>query len=281
MMELYNNTALDCSKVITRNYSTSFTLGIRTLNREFHAPIYAIYGFVRLADEIVDTFHDHNKNELLKRFREETYRAITEKISLNPVLHSFQLVVNQYGINMELIDAFLRSMEMDLSQKNYEENSYHEYIYGSAEVIGLMCLRVFTHGENAAYEKLKEPARRLGAAFQKVNFLRDIKSDFHDRGLVYFPGVDFLHFAARDKEKIESEIANDFEVAEKGILMLPKSSRNGVFLAYVYYYRLFNKIRKTPASKILHRRIRITDISKFMILLTIYFRNNIFYSKES
>ncbi len=188
--KLFDQTTLECSRLITQRYSTSFTLGIKTLDKKFHLPIYAIYGFVRYADEIVDTFHDQDKAGLLERFKADTYEAIEKKISLNPVLHAFQLIVNEYQIDLDLIEAFLHSMEMDLDFKTYNDSRYNEYIYGSAEVVGLMCLKVFCGADNAEYERLKEPACKLGSAFQKVNFLRDLKSDYEERGRVYFPGVD-------------------------------------------------------------------------------------------
>jgi len=218
-LDLYSTTTFKCSKLITEHYSTSFTLGIKTLHKSLHDPIYAIYGFVRYADEIVDTFHDYNKGELLRKFNEDTFEAIVSKISLNPVIHAFQETVNRYNIGKELIEAFLHSMEMDLYNEEYTEDSYNEYIYGSAEVVGLMCLHVFCKGDLQEYEKLKEPARRLGAAFQKVNFIRDIKSDFKERGRVYFPGVDFESFSKTDKDLIEQDIRADFEAAYQGILM--------------------------------------------------------------
>ncbi len=266
MYDLYTTTTLECSKLITQRYSTSFTLGIKTLHKKLRLPIYAIYGFVRYADEIVDTFHDFNKKELLERFKRDTYQAIKEKISLNPVLHSFQLVVNKYGIEKELIDAFLRSMEMDLVKETYSKNQYEEYIYGSAEVVGLMCLHVFCENNQQQYLELKEPARRLGAAFQKVNFLRDIKSDFDERGRVYFPKVDFDRFTEEDKIAIEEDIRLDFEAALSGIRKLPATSRGGVYLAYVYYTKLFSKIQHTPSRKILKERIRVPDSVKLILL---------------
>ncbi len=265
-MDLYTHTALQCSKVITRNYSTSFTLGIQTLHKKFHMPIYAIYGFVRYADEIVDTFHDFDKAQLLARFKMDTYQAIDEKISLNPVLHSFQLVVNQYHIGHDLIEAFLHSMEMDLQGESYNQAGYEEYIYGSAEVVGLMCLRVFCDGEDAEYDRLQPSAKHLGAAFQKVNFLRDIKSDFKERGRIYFPGVDFSDFSQEDKKKIETDIEQDFKAALIGIKQLPPPARAGVYLAYIYYLQLFKKIRKLSASRILSERIRIPDFKKIVLL---------------
>lgn len=272
-MDLYNQTTLQCSRLITQHYSTSFTLGIKTLSNKFHLPIYAIYGFVRSADEIVDTFHGYDKGALLACFKRDTYKAIEDKISLNPVLHSFQLVVNKYGIETELIEAFLKSMEMDLHFSEYNEYRYEEYIYGSAEVVGLMCLRVFCAGDSAQYEALKEPARRLGSAFQKVNFLRDIQSDYEERGRTYFPGVNFNRFTKDEKQLIEADIQQDFDEAYKGILRLPQGAKLGVYLAYIYYLRLFNKIKKLPASRILNERVRIPDNQKFALLIQTYVRH--------
>ncbi|MFC5535989.1 phytoene/squalene synthase family protein [Rhodocytophaga aerolata] len=274
-MDLYNQTTLQCSKLITQNYSTSFTLGIKTLDKKFHFPIYAIYGFVRYADEIVDTFHNHNKKELLDCFKKDTYKAITDKISLNPVLNSFQLVVNEYDISHELIEAFLKSMEMDLYFSEYNSGGYEEYIYGSAEVVGLMCLCVFCEGNKEEYEKLKEPARRLGAAFQKVNFLRDIKSDYYERGRIYFPGVNFEAFNGDAKTAIEQDIQNDFDAAYEGIIRLPNGAKWGVYLAYMYYVSLFNKIKSLPASKVLQERIRVPDNQKLAILIQTYFKHKL------
>lgn len=273
-MTLYDQTSLECSKLITSRYSTSFSLGIRTLDKKFRAPIYSIYGFVRFADEIVDTFHDHDKLELLERFQTDTYRAIDEKISLNPVLHSFQWVINQYQIERELINAFLDSMKMDLHQNSYNQRGYESYIYGSAEVVGLMCLRVFTWGDNRLYQELKEPARRLGSAFQKVNFLRDIKSDYYDRGRVYFPGIDFSHFKNTDKKIIEEDIQHDFNAAYTGIIRLPKGVRKGVYLSYIYYLKLFEKIKKLSAESILQKRIRIPDLTKMALIIPTLFKNS-------
>ncbi|MGD9327325.1 MAG: phytoene/squalene synthase family protein [Cyclobacteriaceae bacterium] len=273
--QLYDISSQVCSKVITNNYSTSFSMGIRTLHKKYRMPVYSIYGFVRLADEIVDTFHDFDKKTLLESFKEDTYQAINKKISLNPILNAFQLVVNQYGIERELIDAFLLSMEMDLSENEHNHETYTKYIYGSAEVVGLMCLRVFVNGDGQLYEELKEPARRLGAAFQKVNFLRDIQSDYQDRGRVYFPGIDFEHFKNKEKDLIEKDIQEDFIAAYDGIVKLPKGSRKGVYLAYIYYLKLFHKIKKLPASKILSERVRIPDITKIALLLPVLVSNNL------
>jgi len=271
--ELFDTTTLKCSKLITQHYSTSFTLGIKTLDKKFHLPIYAIYGFVRYADEIVDTFHEHDKKSLLERFKADTYTAVEEEISFNPVLHSFQMVVNQYKIEKELIEAFLHSMEMDLYEYSYNQNSYQEYIYGSAEVVGLMCLRVFCEGDEEKYQHLKPFAKSLGSAFQKINFLRDIKSDFQDRGRVYFPKVNFHQFTPEVKKTIEEDIQKDFENAYKGIIQLPKGAKLGVYLAYVYYTKLFAKIKRLPAKKILNERVRVPDNRKMTLLLQSYFRN--------
>jgi 15-cis-phytoene synthase len=270
MMQLFDRTTLECSRLITQNYSTSFTLGIKTLDKKFRMPIYAIYGFVRFADEIVDTFHDFDKEALLRKFKEETYEAIEAGISLNPVLHSFQIMVRRYHIERELIDAFLYSMEMDLYNHDYTESKYDEYIYGSAEVVGLMCLRVFCEGDAALYDHLKGGARRLGAAFQKVNFLRDLKSDYVERGRVYFPGVDFEQFSRAAKDGIEADIQTDFDAALAAIKQLPRTSRMGVYLAYSYYLSLFNRIKQTPATRIQEERIRVPDFRKMTLLAKTY-----------
>jgi phytoene synthase len=271
-MDLYTKTTLECSKVITEHYSTSFTLGIKTLDKRFHLPIYAIYGFVRYADEIVDTFEGYDKKTLLSRFKSDTYVAIEEGVSLNPVLHSFQLIVNKYKIDHELIEAFLHSMEMDLYYADYNQEGYEAYIYGSAEVVGLMCLRVFCEGNLAEYDRLKADAKRLGSAFQKVNFLRDIKSDFQERGRTYFPDVDFTNFTLEDKKAIENDIQADFDAALRGILELPKGAKGGVYLAYKYYLRLFDKIKNCPASRIQNERIRVPDYQKMTLLASTYFQ---------
>lgn len=271
-MKLFDLTTFKCSKIITEQYSTSFTLGIKTLHKRFHYPVYAIYGFVRYADEIVDTFHEYDKEALLSSFKEETFKAIQQKISLNPVIHAFQRVVNEFNIEHELIEAFLKSMEMDLYMQHYNDNRYEEYIYGSAEVVGLMCLRVFCEGDEKQYTYLKEPARRLGAAFQKVNFLRDIKSDYVERGRIYFPGVDFSTFSSQAKCEIEKDIQEDFDAAYQGILNLPSGAKLGVYLAYIYYLNLFKKIKNCSAEKIAEQRIRIPDNQKLALLVSTYFR---------
>lgn len=275
MMQLYNETSFECSKIITQKYSTSFSLGIKAFNKRLHYPIYAIYGFVRFADEIVDTFHDFNKLELITNFRLETFNAITNKISLNPVIHSFQLIVNQYNIPLNQIDAFLKSMEMDLGKATYSADSYKEYIYGSAEVIGLMCLKVFCGNNNELYLKLMPQAKSLGSAFQKINFLRDIKSDFEDRGRTYFPDVDFQFFTEEDKLAIQEDIRKDFEEAMIGIKQLPDACRAGVYIAYVYYLELFEKVKDTSAISISERRIRISDRRKLWLLAQALVKNKL------
>ncbi|GGF18801.1 phytoene/squalene synthase family protein [Hymenobacter cavernae] len=269
---LFDDTSLACSKLITARYSTSFTLGIRTLDRRFHLPVYAVYGFVRWADEIVDTFHDHDKAALFADFKRQTDEALALRFSLSPVLHAFQLMVHRYGIDREFIDAFLRSMEMDLEDNRYNQSLYEEYIYGSAEVVGLMCLRIFCEGDKAMFERLREPARRLGSAFQKVNFLRDIRSDYEERGRVYFPGVVYEKFDDATKHEIEADIRADFDAAYAGIVQLPRAARLGVYLAYVYYLKLFHKIRQLPAARILGERVRVPDNTKILLLMGSYFR---------
>lgn len=275
---LFDQTTFECSKLITQRYSTSFTLGIKTLAKKFHLPIYAIYGFVRYADEIVDTFHDQDKKALLDRFKKDTYEAIEAKISLNPVLHAFQLIVNQYRIDQELIESFLHSMEMDLDFKTYNDSKYQEYIYGSAEVVGLMCLRVFCQGDEAEYQRLKDPACKLGSAFQKVNFLRDLKSDFEERGRVYFPGVDFNRFDAAVKKAIEEDIQKDFDDSLVGIAGLPQGAKLGVKVAYLYYQKLFDKIKKLPPETITQQRVRIPNARKLSLLFGSYVENKLGFS---
>ncbi len=275
MIDLFHKVCDECSKIVTTNYSTSFSLGIRVFDKRFRSPIYAIYGYVRFADEIVDTFHNFPKEDLLREFREATYQAIDRKISLNPILNSFQQTVHKYNIESGLIDAFLDSMEMDLHHDRYRKELYEEYIYGSAEVVGLMCLRVFCEGDDTQYQELKSSAQSLGAAFQKINFLRDIKSDFDERGRVYFPGVDFRDFTEADKELIEADIKKDFDAAYEGIVRLPKGARFGVYLAYMFYLSLFHKIKSTAASKVINERIRVPNRKKFYLLSVSALRNSL------
>jgi phytoene synthase len=267
-MNLFDETCFECSKLITAKYSTSFSTGIKAFDKRFRYPVYAIYGFVRYADEIVDTFYGHDQRELIEDFRNETFKAIDRGISTNPVLQSFQQVVNKYQIEKDLIDAFLTSMKMDLDKTAYDGDGYKTYIYGSAEVVGLMCLRIFCENDATLYDQLVPKARSLGSAFQKINFLRDIKSDYEDRGRTYFPEVDFTNFSEADKQLIEIDIKKDFDDALEGIKLLPKGSRLGVYVAYIYYLQLFKKISATSAIAILQKRIRVSDTQK----LSLYFK---------
>ncbi len=274
-MDFYTGNALKISKTTTLNYSTSFSMGVWMLNKKYRPAIYAIYGFVRFADEIVDTFHDKDQKTLLKNFKEETYLAIKDGFSTNPILHSFQWAVNRYKIEHEHIDAFLYSMELDLFKTRYNRKEYHQYIYGSAEVIGLMCLRVFYDGDDERYKALIHPARKLGEAFQKVNFLRDMLSDYHERGRVYFPEVDFDNFDISMKKDIEAEIKQDFDEAYKGIKLLRKDVRLGVFLAYNYYLKLLEKIENAQPEQLLEKRFRIPNSRKFLLLSRCYTQNTL------
>lgn len=274
MVDLFYKVSEECSRITTQRYSTSFSSAIKLLHKDLRQPVYNIYGFVRFADEIVDSFHEHDKAGLLAQFKKETYEAIERGISMNPILNSFQKIVKEYNIDLKLVDAFLHSMEMDLAKQYYNQNEYEEYIYGSAEVVGLMCLYVFCNGNKELYEKLKSPARSLGAAFQKVNFLRDVKADYNGLARVYFPGVDFKNFTERQKQEIEEDIQNDFQHALAGILQLPMKARFGVYVAYKYYLSLFKKIKKAHHSAILESRIRIPDYKKLMIVLRASVKNH-------
>lgn len=274
MKSLFDKVSLSASKMVTRTYSTSFSLGINCLHQKFHDAIYSIYGFVRFADEIVDSFHEYDKAELLTEFNQETYKAIERKISLNPILNSFQAAVNEYNIEMELIDCFLQSMEMDLHQHEHNQTSYTQYILGSAEVVGLMCLRVFTERNEPLYQQLKPYSMRLGAAFQKVNFLRDLQADYAFLGRIYFPSVDLQQFSDSEKQQIEQEIQKDFDEALLGIRMLPVSSRFGVYVAYVYYKALFAKIKSIPSARIMQERIRINNYKKVSLLAGSYLKHS-------
>ncbi len=271
-MEEYNHISLRISRLATISYSTSFSMGVRLLGKAYRMPIYAIYGFVRFADEIVDTFHDHDQERMLREFREETFRAIAEGVSTNPVLQSFQWVVNTYRIDHHLIEAFLDSMEMDLTKKQHTPESFQQYVYGSAEVVGLMCLRVFYHDDDREYESLIQPARKLGEAFQKINFLRDIHADFAERGRFYFPGTDLSALNETTKKEIEKDIQKDFEEAYLGIRRLNRPSRLGVLVSYTYYLKLFRKIRRTPASRVFTRRYRISNLRKLLLLAGLWIR---------
>lgn len=270
MKKLFDELSFRVSKETTKKYSTSFSLGILALSFEIRPAVYAIYGYVRLADEIVDSFHGYDKKRLMNRLREQTTQAIDEKISLNPILNSFQQTVNDYQIDWELIDTFLKSMEMDLEKIDYNSDLYKEYILGSAEVVGLMCLQIFVKGNKEEYERLKPFAMQLGSAFQKVNFLRDLKDDYQVLGRTYFPNVDMEDFNCTVKKQIETEIETEFAEALKGIKMLPSSSRFGVYLAYTYYVSLFRKIQRTPAKKIVNQRIRIHNGKKISLMMSSY-----------
>lgn len=266
MIKLFHDVSQQCSKAVTEKYSTSFSSAIQLLHPDLRTPIYNIYGFVRFADEIVDTFHQYRKEELLTEFRKDTYAAIERGISLNPILHSFQITVREYNISHDLIEAFFNSMEMDLSKTTYNSNGYKEYIYGSAEVVGLMCLYVFCEGDRNMYNDLKPSAQALGAAFQKVNFLRDVKADYEQLNRAYFPEVDFKNFTPTMKRQIEEDISQDFENAYEGILNLPHKARFGVYVAYKYYLSLFKKIKRTTPASIMEQRIRIPNYGKAYIV---------------
>ncbi len=272
MKSLFDEVSVECSKLTTKRYSTSFSLGIYFLSKRMRNHIYAVYGFLRFADEIVDSFNGYNKERLFAQFKAATYDALNDKISLNPILNAFQNTVHQYNIDRELIDIFLHSMEMDLQKIDYSKEKYEQYILGSAEVVGLMCLHVFTEGDKAQYHRLQPFAMKLGAAFQKINFLRDLKADYEGLGRTYFPNVDMTRFNAQTKDQIEVEIEHDFKEALEGIKQLPSSSKGGVYLAYVYYYALFNKIKRVPAERVLLERIRINNLRKFTLMLNSLFQ---------
>ena len=275
MKAIFDKLSQDMSKMTTRRYSTSFSLGIRFLNKELHKPIYSIYGFVRFADEIVDSFDGFDKEILLADFKKDTYEAIENGISLNPILNSFQWAVNKYNIPHNLIETFMNSMEMDLDKKVYDKDTYEKYILGSAEVVGLMCLKIFVSGEDSEYQRLKMNAMKLGSAFQKINFLRDLNDDFNELGRTYFPGINMNDFNNIVKKEIEADIEKDFRLGYEGILMLPKKARFGVYMAYKYYFKLFKKIKRTKAERILEERVRIPNRKKARILVTSYVRHNL------
>ncbi|MDA9103416.1 MAG: phytoene/squalene synthase family protein [Flavobacteriales bacterium] len=275
MKALFDSVSMRASKMTTKAYSTSFSLGILGLDKKYHDPIYAIYGFVRFADEIVDSFEGYPQEKLLKRFWSDTFESIDEKISLNPILNSFQQVVNTYKIDHDLIETFLKSMEMDLYKNDYDEQAYKNYILGSAEVVGLMCLKVFVDGNVIRYEELKKPAMQLGSAFQKINFLRDLNADYNSLGRTYFPGVDLNDFNEETKAAIEADIEIDFAAGFVGIKRLPKGARFGVYIAYVYYYSLFKKIKNTHCDIVLSKRVRISNKRKYGLLVSSYLRHTI------
>lgn len=272
MKQLFDELSYSVSKITTEKYSTSFSLGILALKPSIRTAVYAIYGYVRLADEIVDSFHDYDKSKLLNRLKKETENALSEKISLNPILQAFQETVRKYAIDKSLIDQFLHSMEMDLQQVDYNSDLYKEYIFGSAEVVGLMCLKVFTEGNKQQYNELKPYAMKLGAAFQKINFLRDLKDDYHVLGRTYFPNIDMNVFDNKVKSQIEVEIGEDFKEALIGIKKLPSSSIFGVYLAYKYYLSLFQKIKRKSSNEILNKRVRVANFEKAYVALKSYLR---------
>ncbi len=274
MKALFDKVSAKSSKMVTSTYSTSFSLGILLLNKSMKKHIYSIYGYVRFADEIVDSFHDQDKEWLLDNFKKQTYDALERGISLNPIINSFQDTVREYDISTELIDSFLHSMRMDINKQEYDAEKYEQYIYGSAEVVGLMCLKVFTSGNKEQYEELKFGAQKLGSAFQKINFLRDLNADFNHLGRIYFPGVDMTEFNDTIKQEIERDIEIDFKEGFKGILALPKEARFGTYLAYVYYFNLFKKIKNTSAKRVLEERIRIPNRNKYGLLLSSYFKHS-------
>jgi phytoene/squalene synthetase len=275
MKALFDSVSIRASRMTTKAYSTSFSLGILGLDKKYHDPIYAIYGFVRFADEIVDSFEGYPQKELLERFWKDTHLALDEKISLNPILNSFQQVVNTFEIDRDLIETFLKSMEMDLYKNDYDEAGYKAYILGSAEVVGLMCLKVFVDGSEERYQILKKPAMQLGSAFQKINFLRDLHADYKKLGRTYFPGVDLNNFNETVKTEIEADIDIDFMAGYEGIKQLPKGARFGVYIAYVYYYSLFKKIKKTHCDIILSQRIRISNKRKYGLFVSSFVRHTI------
>jgi phytoene/squalene synthetase len=272
-MDLYRKNNLDCSRITTRNYSTSFSLGVRMLNTQYREGIYSIYGFVRYADEIVDTFFDQDQRTIFEEFRQETFKAIDRGFSINPIIDSFQMAVRKYSIDRELIEAFLLSMEMDLSTDVYSPELLQKYIYGSAEVVGLMCLRVFYYNEPEKYDALVAPARKLGEAFQKVNFLRDARDDYAEKGRVYFKNIDFSNFTEETKKQLEAEIERDFQESMEGIRQLKKQVRLGVYLAYIYYLRLLKEIKKARPEEILKKRYRVSNTQKSYLLVNAYLKN--------
>lgn len=272
MKQLFDQVSSETSKLVTKKYSTSFSLAVKMLSPTIRAAIYNIYGFVRFADEIVDTFHEYDKEQLLNDFEIEYYKAYDQGISLNPILNSFQHTVKQYNITDDMVAAFLRSMRADLTKSVYAtQEEYNQYIYGSADVVGLMCLKVFVNGDEERYNELKEAAMRLGSAFQKVNFLRDLKDDYELLNRSYFPNVDLTSLDADSKKKIIDEIEDDFEYAfNHGILKLPVEAKFGVYMAYRYYRRLLKKLNRVPSSKIIETRVRISDPMKINLLARSY-----------
>lgn len=271
MKSIFDHVSFDCSVKVTKAYSTSFSSAVKMLAPSIRQDIYNIYGFVRFADEIVDTFHDYDKEALFSQFENNLALALTQKISLNPILNSFQHTVNKYNIPMELIDAFMKSMKMDLYKSVYNSvDEYNEYIYGSADVVGLMCLKVFVNGDDKKYDELKHSAMRLGSAFQKVNFLRDLKADYEDLSRTYFPNTDLSRLDEASKQQIINEIQADFDAGFEGIQKLPLEAKFGVYTAYIYYKKLLSKLKKTPSLEIKNTRIRVPDYEKVGLLAKCY-----------
>ena len=271
MKELFDSFSSDCSKIVTNSYSTSFSLATRMLSSSIRTHIYNIYGFVRFADEIVDSFHNFNKSELFNSFAEDLDKALLNKISLNPILNSFQHTYHKYSIDRDLVDSFMKSMRMDLKKKKYSTvKEYKEYIYGSADVVGLMCLKVFVQGNEKQFQKLKINAMKLGSAFQKVNFLRDIKADQENLKRSYFPNTQFNNLSELEKNTIINEIEDDFKLGLQGIKELPIVAKFGVFIAYRYYNQLLKKLKKTPATEIINKRIRVPNLKKLELLTRSY-----------
>ena len=267
MKQLFDETSYTCSRIVTRKYSTSFSLAVKMLSPKIRDGIYSIYGFVRFADEIVDSFHKYNKKDLIERFEEDYYRAYNDGISLNPILNCFQLTVKKYNISNDLVQSFLKSMKLDLNKTEYQTvDEFEDYIYGSADVVGLMCLKVFVEGDNEKYDALKKSAMSLGSAFQKVNFLRDLKDDYEILNRSYFPGVNLSELSVSEKQDIIEEIENDFREAYEGIKLLPIEAKFGVYTAYIYYKRLLHKLKKTPSEEILNTRIRVSNPIKLSLL---------------
>ena len=274
MKSKFDNLSEKCSELTTKSYSTSFSFGIKMLSKKFHAPIYSIYGFVRFADEIVDGFHGYNKSKILNQFEKNCFDSIEEGVSMNPILNSFQNVVNKYEIDHVLIHQFIHSMKMDLEvNKIYDQKEYEKYILGSAEVVGLMCLKVFVEGDENLYKKLYPYAKSLGSAFQKINFLRDIRADYKDLGRTYFPNIDLNNFTINQKKEIESDIKKDFDEGYLGIKMLPEGSKLGVYVAYLYYLNLFKKIKSLNYKVILEKRIRISNSKKIILMIQAFLLN--------
>ncbi|NMH26114.1 phytoene/squalene synthase family protein [Flavobacterium solisilvae] len=271
MKSLFDTVSFDCSRNVTKSYSTSFSAAVKMLAPKIRQDIYNIYGFVRFADEIVDTFHDYNKEELFELFEKDLKKALNDKISLNPILNSFQHTVHKYNIPIVMIDAFMKSMRLDLHKNEYKTfDEYNEYIYGSADVVGLMCLKVFVNGDDAKFKELEHSAMRLGSAFQKVNFLRDLKADYEDLNRTYFPNTDLSKLDEHSKNEIIKEIEADFQAGLEGILKLPIEAKFGVYTAYVYYKKLLSKLKKTPSLEIKNTRIRVPDYQKVGLLAKCY-----------